>query len=83
MVEEATDQHRVHIHVACLQVLAHGGDLVVGQVRRVVLVQLQQTLQLVLGFVTDVLRERCMSKYQLVLLYRKGRGLSKLCSENV
>lgn len=41
VVEEATDQHRVHIHIACLQVLAHGGDLVVGQVRRVVLVQLQ------------------------------------------
>ena len=48
-------QHGVHLHPSALQVLADRGDLVVGQVGRVLLVELQQALQLVLGFVADVL----------------------------
>ena len=50
-------QHGVHLHPSTLQVLADRGDLVVGQVCRVLLVELQQALQLVLGLVADVLEQ--------------------------
>lgn len=49
------DQHRVDFHRSCLQVLPHCGDLVVGQVRCVFIVELQQALQLVFCFITNVL----------------------------
>lgn len=49
-------QDGVDLYPSSLQVLADRGDLVVGQVGGVVLVELQQALQLVFGFVTDMLR---------------------------
>lgn len=48
-------QHRVHLHPTALQVLADGGDLVIGQVGCVLLVEFQETLQLIFGFIADVL----------------------------
>lgn len=50
------DQAGLHVHAPALQVLAHCGDLVAGQVRRVVLMQLQELLQLTAGLAADTLQ---------------------------
>lgn len=51
-------QHWIHFHPSTLKVLSDGGDLIIGQVGRVVIVQLQQTLKLVFCLVTNMLGEK-------------------------
>lgn len=53
-----TYQYGVHFHSSALQVFAHCSDLIISQVGCVILMQLQQTLQLVFGFITDMLEIR-------------------------
>ncbi len=53
--QRLTYQYGVHFHSSGLQVFAHCSDLIIGQVGCVILMQLQQTLQLIFGLITDVL----------------------------
>lgn len=51
-------QHWIHFHPSTLKILSDGGDLIIGQVGCVVIVQLQQTLQLIFCLVTNMLENQ-------------------------
>lgn len=54
----SSHQHWIHFHPSTLKILSDGGDLIIGQVGCVVIVQLQQTLQLIFCLVTNMLENQ-------------------------
>lgn len=53
-------QHWIHFYPSTLKILSDSGDLIIGQVGCVVIVQLQQTLQLIFCLVTNMLENQDM-----------------------
>lgn len=65
-------QHWINFNSFSLEVLPDGGDLIIGQVGRVLVMQLQQTLQLILCLVTNMLKKIKESGYLTFNLFTKS-----------
>lgn len=76
-------QNWIYFHPSTLQILSDGGDLIIGQIGCVVIMQLQQTLQLIFCLITNMLENwgetktviqplTCLTKAKLTKLTCSG-----------